>query len=55
MSCDFNGDIHSSTIDADCTAVLEGNFVKVISWYDNESGFSARMIDLTAHMKRKQG
>ena len=55
VSCDFNGDIHSSTIDADCTAVLEGNFVKVISWYDNESGFSARMIDLTAHMKRKQG
>jgi len=55
VSTDYNGDIHSSTIDAECTAVLEGNFVKVISWYDNESGFSARMIDLTVHMKRKEG
>jgi glyceraldehyde 3-phosphate dehydrogenase len=55
VSVDYNGDIHSSTIDAECTAVLEGNFVKVISWYDNESGFSARMIDLTVHMKRKEG
>ncbi len=53
VSMDFNGNTASSTIDADCTAVMEGNLVKVISWYDNESGFSARMLDLTLHMVRK--
>jgi glyceraldehyde 3-phosphate dehydrogenase len=53
VSCDYNGNVHSSTIDAELTAVIDGNFVKVISWYDNESGFSARMIDLTLHMAKK--
>jgi glyceraldehyde 3-phosphate dehydrogenase len=53
VSIDFNGTLSSSTIDADLTRVVEGNFVKVISWYDNESGFSARMIDLTLLMARK--
>ena len=53
VSVDFNGNLHSSTIDAELTNVIEGNFVKVISWYDNESGFSARMVDLTLHMAKK--
>jgi glyceraldehyde 3-phosphate dehydrogenase len=53
VSIDFNGSLLSSTIDADLTTVIDGNFVKVISWYDNESGFSARMIDLTLYMARK--
>jgi glyceraldehyde 3-phosphate dehydrogenase len=53
VSVDYNGDRHSSTIDAELTHVVDGNFVKVISWYDNESGFSARMLDLTLHMARK--
>lgn len=53
VSIDFNGSILSSTIDADLTTVVDGNFVKVLSWYDNESGFSARMIDLTLHMASK--
>jgi glyceraldehyde 3-phosphate dehydrogenase len=53
VSCDYNGNIASSTIDSDCTTVLEGTTVKVISWYDNESGFSQRMLDLTAFMARK--
>lgn len=53
VSIDFNGNVHSSTIDAECTAVIDGNFVKVLSWYDNESGFSARMIDLTLFMAKK--
>ncbi|MCC7441079.1 MAG: type I glyceraldehyde-3-phosphate dehydrogenase [Bdellovibrionales bacterium] len=53
VSTDHNGSLLSSGIDADCTAVVEGNLVKVLSWYDNESGFSARMIDLTLHMARK--
>lgn len=53
VSVDFNGCVNSSTIDADLTYVIDGNFVKVISWYDNESGFSARMIDLSLFMTRK--
>jgi glyceraldehyde 3-phosphate dehydrogenase len=53
VSHDYNGCLNSSTIDADLTHVVEGNFVKVVSWYDNESGFSARMIDLTLMMARK--
>lgn len=47
VSVDYNGDTHSSTIDAELTNVIGGNLVKVISWYDNETGFSARMLDLT--------
>jgi glyceraldehyde 3-phosphate dehydrogenase len=50
VSSDFNGSLMSSTVDAELTNVMEGNFVKVISWYDNESGFSARMLDLTLWM-----
>jgi glyceraldehyde 3-phosphate dehydrogenase len=54
VSIDYNGCTQSSTLDAELTHVLGGNFVKVISWYDNESGFSARMLDLTELMA-KQG
>ncbi len=54
VSSDYNGNLFSSTIDADCTSVIDGNFVKVLSWYDNESGFSARMIDLTLHIAKKE-
>ncbi|MBC7691986.1 MAG: type I glyceraldehyde-3-phosphate dehydrogenase [Methylotenera sp.] len=53
VSHDYNGNIASSTIDSDLTTVLEGNLVKVISWYDNESGFSARMLDLTRLISSK--
>ncbi len=53
VSIDFNGCTASSTLDADLTHVLEGTFFKVISWYDNESGFSARMLDLTEWMAKK--
>lgn len=53
VSCDYNGNLHSSTIDAEQTLVVESNLVKVVSWYDNESGFSQRMLDLTVHMTRK--
>lgn len=53
VSVDFNGCEMSSTIDAECTHVVEGTLVKVVSWYDNESGFSSRMLDLTAYMARK--
>ncbi|MEH3107953.1 MAG: type I glyceraldehyde-3-phosphate dehydrogenase [Sphingomonas fennica] len=45
VSIDFNGDRHSSSVDSLETAVLEGKLVRVLSWYDNEWGFSNRMVD----------
>ena len=53
VSIDFNGCTESSTLDATLTTVIDGTLVKVISWYDNESGFSARMLDLTRFMSDK--
>ena len=47
VSVDFNGDPHSSIFDATLTKVIDGTLVKVCSWYDNEWGFSNRMIDAT--------
>jgi len=47
VSIDFNGTPASSTVDLLLTRVMDGNFVKVLSWYDNEWGFSNRMIDVT--------
>ena len=46
VSMDFNGNNLSSIVDASLTTAMDGNMVKVISWYDNETGFSHRMIDL---------
>ncbi|AJE03375.1 type I glyceraldehyde-3-phosphate dehydrogenase [Geobacter pickeringii] len=46
VSIDFNGNNLSSIVDASCTKVLDGNMVKVLSWYDNETGFSYRVVDL---------
>ncbi|GAO56160.1 type I glyceraldehyde-3-phosphate dehydrogenase [Novosphingobium sp. MD-1] len=50
VSIDFNHDPHSSTIDSLETAVLEGKLVRVLSWYDNEWGFSNRMLDTAGVM-----
>jgi glyceraldehyde 3-phosphate dehydrogenase len=50
VSSDFNGNTASSTLDSELTASIGGNMVKVVSWYDNESGFSARMNDLAEYM-----
>jgi glyceraldehyde 3-phosphate dehydrogenase len=47
VSSDFNHDPHSSIFDATLTKVIEGTLVKVFSWYDNEWGFSNRMLDTT--------
>ena len=47
MSVDFNHDPHSSIFDATLTKVIDGTLVKVCAWYDNEWGFSNRMIDTT--------
>jgi len=52
VSIDFNGNPLSSIVDAGCTKVLDGNMVKVLSWYDNESGFSKRVIDLINYISK---
>ena len=50
VSIDFNHDAHSSTIDSLETTVLDGKLVRVLSWYDNEWGFSNRMVDTAGVM-----
>jgi glyceraldehyde 3-phosphate dehydrogenase len=52
VSIDFNHDSHSSTVDLNAIKVLEGNLVRVASWYDNEWGFSCRMNDVAAILGR---
>jgi len=53
VSADYNGDKSSSTVDGLSTMVLEDNMVKILSWYDNETGYSTRCIDLALHMYAK--
>lgn len=53
VSSDYNSDPASSTIDALSTMVVEGNMVKVVSWYDNEWGYSNRVVDLAAYIAKK--
>jgi len=54
VSVDVVGDPHSSIFDADCTSVIGDNLVKVLSWYDNEWGYSCRVCDLL-HLMEKVG
>jgi len=53
VSRDYNGNTASATVDAQSTMALGGNMVKVLAWYDNESGYSARCVDLAVHMYKK--
>ncbi|MCM3765782.1 type I glyceraldehyde-3-phosphate dehydrogenase [Neobacillus niacini] len=53
VSTDYNGAPVSSTIDALSTMVMEGNMVKVLSWYDNEVGYSNRVVDLVDYLAKK--
>jgi glyceraldehyde 3-phosphate dehydrogenase len=46
VSVDFNGNPHSSIVDLPSTALIEGNLIKVLAWYDNEWGYSSRVRDL---------
>jgi glyceraldehyde 3-phosphate dehydrogenase len=55
VSIDFRGNPASSIVDAPLTKVVQGSFAKVFSWYDNEWGFSNRMVDLVHHMAKKDG
>jgi len=50
VSIDFCGNPHSSILDATNTRVMDGDFVKLLSWYDNEWGYSSRLIDLVQKM-----
>lgn len=50
VSCDIVGNPHSSIFDALSTMVMDGNMVKVVSWYDNEWGYSCRVVDLLVKM-----
>jgi glyceraldehyde 3-phosphate dehydrogenase len=50
VSIDFRGNSHSSILDAAYTSVIEGNMVKLLSWYDNEWGYSCRVVDLIKYV-----
>ena len=52
VSTDFNGDTRTSIFDADAGISLTDNFVKVVSWYDNEIGYSNKVLDLVAHISK---
>jgi glyceraldehyde 3-phosphate dehydrogenase len=54
VSIDFNGNPHSSIVDGPSTKVVGGKMVKIISWYDNEWGFSNRMVDLFLYLFGKK-
>ena len=53
VSIDFKGNSNSSIVDAEYTKVMDGNFVKVLSWYDNEWGYSNRCVDLLRLLVKK--
>jgi glyceraldehyde 3-phosphate dehydrogenase len=53
VSIDFKGNAHSSIVDSAYTKVMDGNFVKVLSWYDNEWGYSNRGVDLLRLLVKK--
>ncbi|MGB2691888.1 MAG: type I glyceraldehyde-3-phosphate dehydrogenase, partial [Thermodesulfobacteriota bacterium] len=50
VSSDFIGDPHSTIFDAPLTSVVKGNMVKVVGWYDNEYGYSSRVVDLIEYV-----
>lgn len=53
VSIDFNGNPHSSIVDALSTMVIDGNMAKVVAWYDNEWGYTQRLLDLTSYIASK--
>lgn len=55
VSSDFLGNTHTSIFDANAGVYLTDTFVKVISWYDNEIGYSNKVLELIAHMAKVNG
>jgi len=53
VSKDFNGNPHSSIVDSLSTMVVEGSLAKVVAWYDNEWGYSKRIVDLVAYIGKR--
>ena len=53
VSIDFRGNPHSAMVDAPYTAVMDGDFMKVLAWYDNEWGYSSRCVDLLRFLVKK--
>ena len=53
VSVDFRGNDHSSILDAPYTSVMDGDFVKLLAWYDNEWGYSSRCVDLLKFIEKK--
>ena len=53
VSIDFRGNPNSSIVDSAYTKVMDGNFVKILSWYDNEWGYSVRCVDLAKYLASK--
>ena len=54
VSSDFIGDAHTSIFDAKAGIALTDNFVKLVSWYDNECGYSNKCLDLISHMDKSK-
>merc|ERR1712179_846790 len=54
VSSDFIGDTHSSIFDEKAGIALTDDFVKLVSWYDNEAGYSNRVLDLISHMEAQK-
>jgi glyceraldehyde 3-phosphate dehydrogenase len=52
VSIDFRGNPNSSIVDSACTKVMDGDFVKLLSWYDNEWGYSSRCVDLLRYVAK---
>jgi glyceraldehyde-3-phosphate dehydrogenase type I len=55
VSCDIVGDPASAVVDAPCTLAVGPRLIKVLAWYDNEWGYAARLVDLCAHLARREG
>jgi glyceraldehyde 3-phosphate dehydrogenase len=55
VSSDFKGNSHSCIVDLPLTAVIGGNMLKVVAWYDNEWGYSNRLVELTADLAKQAG
>jgi glyceraldehyde 3-phosphate dehydrogenase len=52
VSQDFIGDARTSIVDANAGIELNGSFFKVVTWYDNEAGYSNKLLDLAAHVNQ---